>query len=275
MDLDDWNGIRLETSQGTPPLANGSAIPDAMLMADQLFHREMEVKRSQWHIPWADLMMTMFILFAVMYVFASSTRRSSPPAEKDTSPSIASIYNLSKSALKEDGLQNVASVELVPNKAVRILLTSDLLFDTGKADLKSGSIAVLKKVATILRKTPYMVRLVGHTDNVPIHNAHFPSNWELSSARACAVARFLINDAHIDAARFSVSGDADYQPLLPNTTAENRAVNRRVEVIITKERPAASPYGIQPDEEKGTALQNPSTLAGSGETAYEGTKDER
>jgi chemotaxis protein MotB len=201
----------------------------------ELFQQNGPEHRSQWHIPWSDLMMTMFILFAVMYVFASSRQPAVTPKLKDTAPGISTVYNLSKTTVEKNHLENFASVELVRNKAVRILLTSDLMFDTGKADLKGGAVEVLRKIAAILRRTPYLVNLVGHTDDIPIHTSQFPSNWELSTARASAVARFLTEEMKIPPERFCISGYADYHPLRPNVSPENRAVNRRVEIIITKE----------------------------------------
>jgi flagellar motor protein MotB len=201
-----------------------------------LFQEETPREGAQWQIPWSDLMMTMFILFAVMYVYASSRHTVAPPPEQKVIASpLSHVYELSRATVKENHLEKLASVELVPNKAVRILLTSDLLFDPGRADLKQGSVGVLKQVATILRKTPYLVNLVGHTDNIPIHNEFFPSNWELSTARACAVARFLIEQMKIAPERFRVSGYADCHPLRANVSSESRAANRRVEIIITKE----------------------------------------
>ena len=82
-----------------------------------------------------------------------------------------------------------------------------------------------------------MINLVGHTDDLPIHTEQFPSNWELSTTRACKVARFLIDEMHIPAEKFYISGHASYQPLKQNYGGKDRAVNRRVEIIVTKEKP--------------------------------------
>ena len=234
MDWERFDGIPVEAARGDVAQVNAVGHPEFISM-EEMFQREMPRRQSQWQIPWSDLMMTMFILFAVMYVYASSKPAVVASQVRTKTPSIARVYELSKSTVEENHLEKLASVELVPNKAVRILLTSDLLFDTGKAELKAGSIEVLKKIATVLRRTPYPVRLIGHTDDIPIHTELFPSNWELSTARACAVARFLIDKMNIPARRFRVSGYAEYRPLRPNISPENRAVNRRVEITITKE----------------------------------------
>jgi chemotaxis protein MotB len=149
--------------------------------------------------------------------------------------SIQDIYDLSRQTLS-----SVSSVELVPDKAVRIILRSDLLFDLGKANIKEDAKASLREVAQVLRQTEYMVNVVGHTDDLSINTEEFPSNWELSTARACQVARFLMKDMNIAEEKFYVTGHAFYQPVKPNTDEMNRAANRRVEIIITKERP----YGV-------------------------------
>jgi chemotaxis protein MotB len=243
---------------------------------DLFLHSKMP-KTLHWSIPWSDLLMTMFILFAVMYVYQISSREvlSSEGRKTEVAPgevpgaatssagremgdstgtpnrSMSNIYDLSKQTVKAKDLEHFASVELVPDKAVRIILTGDLLFDTGKADLKPKARWSLETIAEIIRQVPYMVSVVGHTDNVPIHSDKFPTNWELSAIRACEVARFLIEEMRIPAERFYVSGHSYHQPINPNDTAKNRAANRRVEIIITKERP----YGIPGNVENVASLQ--------------------
>ncbi len=223
-------------------------------------------KTIHWSVPWSDLMMTMFILFAILYVYHSSTRQVSSSAatsatvrpdlktgvplgssgiKTDDSTSIFKIYDLSKQTLRARDLESFASVELVEDKAVRIILTGDLLFDTGKADLKSMAKRSLEEIAPIIRRAPYMVSVIGHTDHVPIHTDRFPTNWELSAVRACQVARFLIEEMRIPADRFYVSGNAYYQPVRSNNTATNRATNRRVEIVMTKEKPYGLPARVE------------------------------
>jgi chemotaxis protein MotB len=85
-----------------------------------------------------------------------------------------------------------------------------------------------------------MVNIVGHTDDLPINTEEFPSNWELSTARASKVARFFMNEMNMPGENFYISGHASYQPVKPNDNEIDRAANRRVEIIITKERP----YGL-------------------------------
>lgn len=233
---------------------------------EDVFFRARMPETVHWSVPWSDLMMTMFILFAIMYVYHSSKCELSsseataasvlPDFENGTpigssskrtgdSNSIFKVYHLSKHTLRARDLESFASVQLVADKAVRIILTGDLLFDSGKADLKPEARNLLRAIASIIQRTPYMVSVVGHTDNVSIHTDKFPTNWELSTIRACQVARFLIEDMEIPADRFYVSGYAYYQPVKPNNTAKNQATNRRVEIIMTKGRPYGTPSGVE------------------------------
>lgn len=151
------------------------------------------------------------------------------------------IYTLSKDALKSNSLDKFAAIDIIPDKTMRIILTGDLLFSVGASELSKDARTSLQKVVEVMRQTPYMVNIVGHTDNLPMRSNRFNSNWELSLARATTVARFLIDEIDMNPNQFVVSGYASYRPIVPNSTAENRAKNRRVEIIISKRLPNPLP----------------------------------
>ena len=220
--------------------------------------------KVHWSVPWSDLMMTMFILFVVMFIYHSSKKEFLAPEGLDTSKTIEhtnvppittekksysyqstipKLYDLSKKTVHSKNLNNFASVDLLADKAVRIILTGDLLFDVGEAELKVEAKDKLEEIASLIKKTPYKVNVVGHTDNLPINSPLYPTNWELSLMRASVVARFFIEEMDIPGNKFYLSGHSYFQPVRPNTTAQNRAANRRVEIIITKERPYGMPMG--------------------------------
>lgn len=114
-----------------------------------------------------------------------------------------------------------------------INMDHSILFGSGRADLKRSVAVSLKKIAGALQNFPEnSIQIEGHTDNVPIHNDRFPSNWELSSARALAVLRNFTEKLDIDPRRLSAVGYGEYQPLAPNDTPENRRQNRRVDIVI-------------------------------------------
>lgn len=110
-------------------------------------------------------------------------------------------------------------------------------FASGSAEVRAASIPMLSSLAIMLPKGP--LRIEGHTDNVPIHTAQFATNWELSTTRATAIARLLLDRGPIDPANLSAAGYAEYHPVASNDTEEGRAQNRRVDIILLR-RPAAS-----------------------------------
>jgi len=144
------------------------------------------------------------------------------------------MYDMSRQALSSNNLEKFATVDLIPDKTMRIILTGDLLFSTGQADLSDRARKSLRKLAAVIKNSPYMINVIGHTDNQPMHSSRFASNWELSVVRASSVARFLIEEMGMDPAQFIVSGYGSNRPRRPNTNVDNRTSNRRVEIIISK-----------------------------------------
>lgn len=168
-----------------------------------------------------------------------------PPPQPAHADRFQEMYTLSKGALDNHNLNKFASIEIVPDKTMRIILTGDLLFEQGRTELSGAAKSSLKKLTEVLKNTPYMINVVGHTDNVPMRSTKFQSNWELSVARASTVARFLIDDTRMNPNQFIVSGYSSYRPVVPNTTTANRAQNRRVEIIISKRLPQPMPATSQ------------------------------
>ena len=110
------------------------------------------------------------------------------------------------------------------------------MYQQGDSSLKPASDAILARIAALVRGTRHRVMIEGHTDDIPIQTARYPSNWELSTARAIAAMRFLV-DHNVDAERVGVAGYADQRPVAPNDGPENRATNRRVEFVFIRETP--------------------------------------
>ncbi|MDF2181687.1 flagellar motor protein MotB [Neptuniibacter sp. CAU 1671] len=127
------------------------------------------------------------------------------------------------------------SVEVeTDGKKIIIRIKEKGSFDSGSADLRYESIPVLAKIRDVLLEVKGRVDIEGHSDNIPYSGQEFESNWDLSAARALAVAHELFADSRMDQARFRIMGYADTKPLVPNTTRDNRARNRRVEIIVQK-----------------------------------------
>jgi chemotaxis protein MotB len=118
-------------------------------------------------------------------------------------------------------------------------------FPSGSAELRPGAASSLRRVTEVLMERPYEVRIEGHTDNVPIHTAQFASNWELSTARAIEVVRLMIAEMGFAAQRLSVGGYGEFHPVAPNSTEEQRALNRRVDVVILRRSILAADAGAE------------------------------
>jgi chemotaxis protein MotB len=114
-------------------------------------------------------------------------------------------------------------------------------YDPGSDVLKENSREALDKVANVLKPTKFRVRIEGHTDNIPIHNARFASNWELSTARATGMVRIFLERYGIPPARLAAAGYAEFHPVASNSTVENRSQNRRVDIVILTAAKPKSP----------------------------------
>lgn len=108
-------------------------------------------------------------------------------------------------------------------------------FPSGSAKLRGNFKDAMKRISEVVSNTPGKIHIAGHTDNIPISTFRFNSNWELSSARAVSILNELMAHKKISNERLVIQGHADTIPLVPNTTAKNRAINRRVEITIVKQ----------------------------------------
>ena len=105
-------------------------------------------------------------------------------------------------------------------------------FTSGSATPRPETLPTLRQIAASIGRTPYDLRVEGHTDNVPIHTTDFDSNWELSTARATRIARMFLDIKAIPEDRISAAGYAEFHPVASNDTAEGRAENRRVDLVV-------------------------------------------
>ncbi len=151
-----------------------------------------------------------------------------------------------KAALKEEVQADMIDIE-AHEKSITIRIRDKGSFAPGSARLTDDFIEILEIIAEELSQTPGNITVAGHTDDIPINTARFRSNWELSSARAAAVTHELLMDDRLSPKRFSIQAFADVKPLVPNTSSKNRAINRRVEIIISQSK---EELGISPVKEK-------------------------
>ncbi len=145
------------------------------------------------------------------------------------------------SQLETEIADKTVQVERIRDQ-LRVDLVDEVLFDSGEATLKPAGVAVLAKIGSVLAKAAdRRIEVQGHTDNVPISGAlakRFPTNWELSAARATNVVRFLQDEAKVDPLRLSAAGYAEFRPKGPNDSDAGRRQNRRIEILLVPIPPA-------------------------------------
>lgn len=186
-----------------------------------------------WAITYGDMMSYLMIFFMILYVGASSRSLKMQMNSKSIEEHFGKKGTVVSELFSRHGIQKIAKLEVGENK-IRIVFQAPVLFDSGSANLKTGSASGLKQLAQALKELPNNIQIEGHTDNQPLGpHSHFASNWELSAARAFAVLRFLSSEG-IASSRLSAIGYGEFRPVAPNTTEAGRAMNRRIEINILR-----------------------------------------
>jgi len=194
---------------------------------------------ESWLLSYLDvltLLITLFVLLLTLTDPAAETASSSPapgPAVAGPARTPGTQPDLTGLLPRLDGVSVSRS-----DAGLNLRIQDHLLFASGQADLTAPGTEVLHRLVALLERTRGAISVEGHTDDVPIHTRRFPSNWELSSARASAVLRYL-QEQGIAADRLRAIGYADTRPLRPNDTRRDRAANRRVELVVHEQH--ASP----------------------------------
>ncbi|TMN21193.1 flagellar motor protein MotS [Lentibacillus cibarius] len=159
-------------------------------------------------------------------------------AEEDTEEkkkdSLDKLLESVEQYLQNNKLNDVISANRT-DRGVVLVLQESILFETGEAEVLDSGKPFLDKIGNLLENIPNDVRVEGHTDNRPISSYRYPSNWELSGARASSVIRYLISRNDFVPERFTAAGFGDTRPVVPNTSEANWRKNRRVEMVIMEE----------------------------------------
>lgn len=199
-----------------------------------------ESSSSRWLISYADLITTLMVLFLALYAMQLAKHKESEirSAAQSTSTAAAAVKMpaVDQALLAAlETLRQRGEITIVPAaRGVEIGINAKILFNAGDATLLPESLGVLGRIAEVLRAAPAGNILVeGHTDSTPISNAKFASNWELSSARAGAVVRYLV-ERGIEPHRLAAIGRADNFPLVAGNDPASRALNRRVTLIVQR-----------------------------------------
>jgi chemotaxis protein MotB len=145
----------------------------------------------------------------------------------------SAIQDVLNKANQDGGLQTPDVTVGTDKEGVVIRLSGSYLFDSGRAELKPNSFQLLDAIGTQLKLEPNDIRVDGHTDSTPLVGSPlYPTNWELSAARALAVTRYMVETDGIQATRMEAAGFGEFRPLVPNDTRDHRALNRRVEIHL-------------------------------------------
>jgi chemotaxis protein MotB len=183
---------------------------------------------------------------AMSQMASSNTERDLSPDKEQHAARMAQALlellpsmELLEKELKPEIQKGTVELHMEP-RGLAISFKQAALFDSGSSGLKQSSIPTIGKVGAALLKVPNDVRLEGHTDDIPIHNNQFNSNWDLSAARAIAVLEVLDRQFHVPRTRMAIGGYADVAPIASNDTEAGRARNRRVDVVILSELGASA-----------------------------------
>jgi chemotaxis protein MotB len=154
---------------------------------------------------------------------------------------LANTLNEAMASFVKNGQMNVSQT----GRGIELEINASALFNQGEADIQPAAKKTLADAAKVLVDNEFAIEVEGHTDNLPISTARFPSNWELSSARASSVVRLFI-DQGVAAKRLKAVGSADNHPVLANDSPEGRARNRRVTITVLNPEPEADTTQVIP-----------------------------
>ena len=177
----------------------------------------------------------------VMKVIQQDTVEDSKPEIRVNTPiseEMEDLISAVEAAYSEEMMEEIIDVVLYEDNLMIRVREADA-FPSGSADIQDEFVPVLEKLKEVLDKNNGRVIVAGHTDNVPIATATYESNWVLSAARAAKVVHYLSEVVAVDAARLEIRAFGETQPIAENTTPENRAMNRRIEINIAVTREGA------------------------------------
>ena len=222
-----------------------------------------DINTNAWMDTYADTITLLLTFFILLYSFSTTDNErlqliaaalkgeiTGIPMKLENTPDISledieqGIGEKSPYSILLDKIQEIIDKNALTDSVkvreedsgVVLQLSENVLFDLGKADLKPESIKVLDIISTLIPSISNEIMVQGHTDNIPISSGTYKSNWELSTARAITVLRYFFETKGFDPTRFSATGYGEYKPLVDNSTEENRAINRRVDILIVQQK---------------------------------------
>ncbi|OGR04337.1 MAG: hypothetical protein A2284_17010 [Deltaproteobacteria bacterium RIFOXYA12_FULL_61_11] len=204
-----------------------------------------------WIFMYGDLMSLLLIFFILLFSMSTINKAMFDEAMISVKDAISGKREHPQSKVKVAPLEQVkADIEAIVEKeklteaveitssfkGVLISVGDRVLFAQGSAELKRPAKLVLNRLGKAFSALPYKIEVSGHTDNLPIKSRLYPTNWELSTARACSVVRYLVDYCKLDPGKLVAQGFAEFSPLSPNTSRTARAANRRIEILISQRK---------------------------------------
>jgi len=189
---------------------------------------QIQIGRSTptWMLTYSDLMTQVLIFFVMMFALASAMNEMQ----------LVKLKKKLEVYVTEQQLGNYIGLT-INEKGLVVSLREKLMFDSGRAEIYQEAKDILKDITIEIGDVPNNTRIEGHTDNVPIGaelKSKFPTNWELSTARATNVTRYLLEALNFPPQRISSAGYGEYHPVVDNDTEEHKAMNRRVDIVVQR-----------------------------------------
>lgn len=208
-------------------------------------NEEIQVGKSvpAWMMTYSDMITQILIFFILLFTlsdinllkFSSFFKKmKKPPILLDEEQLRRVMLDLAAYA-RDKGLEDAIVMEIL-ERGLNISLTEKLMFNSGSSELRPEAFPILDEIVLKLKGVTNDINVEGHTDNVPISNENFGSNWELSTSRAINVVKYFVEQKGIVPDRVSASGYGEYRPIADNKTPEGRAANRRIVLIVQRQR---------------------------------------
>jgi chemotaxis protein MotB len=177
-----------------------------------------------WMVSYSDLVTQLLTFFIMLFALSSAA----------TEDQLKKIKEKIDNYVKQNQLEKFVSTKITQKEGLVITFSEKYMFDSGKAEIYPEAKEVIKNIASLLIDEPNRISIEGHTDNTPINTPEFPSNWELSTKRATNVLKYLLEELKFDPRRLTAAGFGEWHPVAPNDTPENKAKNRRVDLIVRR-----------------------------------------
>lgn len=242
----------------------GQPVKSAGRAAESKFRKKAEETKVEtagmmrWLLTYADMITLMLALFIILFAMSTISRvkvqsfaksvsggfdnvwsANQPPnggtigrQPHDSSSNIPEIQRQLERYVVQHHLQSQVQVHMDHRGLVITLLSDKSYYDSGSARLRPQTTRILDEVDRFLKKDTNLIRVEGNTDNVPIHTARYPTNWELSTARAVNVVRYLVERDGLNPTRISAAGYGQFRPRTSNGTPAGRQENRRVDIVL-------------------------------------------